>query len=224
MNRFDRTISLIGELAFNKLSNSNILVAGCGGVGGYVIESLARAGLGTISIIDYDIIDITNINRQIIALESNIGKLKIDEFEKRLKDINPLINVIKYNIKIDDDTINKIDFTNCNYIIDAVDDVNAKILLIKKSKELNIKILSSMGTAKKTDPSKFKISDISKTEVCPLAKKVRLKLRELNIKDVKVLYSTENIKDINTLGTLSTIPSIAGLLISNEVIKDIING
>lgn len=222
MGKYDRTISLIGESKFNKLQNQKILIAGLGGVGGYTLEALSRSGINNFIIIDFDVVDETNINRQLIADETTIGKYKVDCFVDRINKIDSSIKVDSYKIKIDENTINAINFTNVSYIIDCIDDVNAKILLIKKAKELDIPIISSMGTAKKLDPYKFKIADISKTDTCPLAKAVRLKLRELNINHVKVLYSNEIPTPTLGLGSISTIPSIAGLLIANEVIKDII--
>jgi len=198
-----------------------------GGVGAFAIEALVRAGIGKITIVDFDVIEISNLNRQIHTNTENIGKLKAEEMGKRLKLINPEleINVINeiYNIETHDVIFNE----KWDYIVDAIDMVSSKLLIIDKANKFNIKIISSMGTANKIDPSKFLITDIKKTHTCPLARKMRKSVKELGIKKLKVLFSTEKpdnfIHDMNVKGTISFVPSVAGLLIASEVVKDIID-
>ena len=217
-----RCYPLLGEKAVEKYKKSHICIFGIGGVGGFVCEALARCGIGEFTIVDMDIVNETNINRQIIALNSTINKKKVDVMKTRLLDINPNIKVNSYDIKVDSDTINQFDFSEFDYVVDCVDDVKAKLLIISKAKENNKMIISSMGTGNKLDPSKFQIKDISKTEVCPLAKKVRLELRKKGIKGVKALFSTEEpIKSEDFVASVSFVPSIAGLLIAREVILDL---
>lgn len=218
-----RCYPLIGEVGINKLKSSHICVFGVGGVGGFVVEALVRCGIGEITIVDFDIINESNINRQIIALHSTIGLKKIDVLEKRIKDINPNCIVNKYDLFINNDNINSFDFKKFNYVIDCVDNVTAKLAIITRAKENNINIISSMGTGNKLDPKKFKITDISKTAVCPLAKVIRLELRKREIKGVKVLYSEEEpVKSPDFISSISFVPSSAGLLIAREVILDIV--
>lgn len=218
-----RCYPLIGEVGINKLKSSHICVFGVGGVGGFVVEALVRCGIGEITIVDFDIINESNINRQIIALRSTIGLKKIDVLEKRIKDINPNCIVNKYDLFINNDNINSFDFKKFNYVIDCVDNVTAKLAIITRAKENNINIISSMGTGNKLDPKKFKITDISKTAVCPLAKVIRLELRKREIKGVKVLYSEEEpVKSPDFISSISFVPSSAGLLIAREVILDIV--
>lgn len=218
-----RCYPLIGEVGINKLKSSHICVFGVGGVGGFVVEALVRCGIGEITIVDFDIINESNINRQIIALHSTIGLKKIDVLEKRIKDINPNCIVNKYDLFINNDNINSFDFKKFNYVIDCVDNVTAKLAIITRAKENNIDIISSMGTGNKLDPKKFKITDISKTAVCPLAKVIRLELRKREIKGVKVLYSEEEpVKSPDFISSISFVPSSAGLLIAREVILDIV--
>ncbi len=221
MERYQRCIDLIGEDGLKKLNNSKIAVFGLGGVGSYVCEALIRAGIKNISIIDYDVVDITNINRQIIATNETIGKYKVDVMEERIKSINSDIEVVKYNIKFDENSYNDIIF-DFDYIVDAIDDLESKILLITLAKDYNIPIISSMGTANKLDPFSYEITDISKTYNCPLAKIIRKRLKDLNIKDVEVLFSKEEVKNKKSLSTISYMPSIAGLLISSRVIRNIL--
>lgn len=225
--RYFRTISLIGQEKFNKIKNSHIIVFGIGGVGGYVVESLVRSGIGTITIVDFDKVDITNINRQIIATTDTVGRYKVDVMEERIKAIDPTTRVIKKVEKVDENSIEHFDFSQYDYIVDAIDDIKGKLLIIEKSKLLNKNIISSMGAGKKLNPSLLQVADISKTSVCPLAKVMRKAIREKNIKDVKVVYSKEEpIKgsDRGVLGSISFVPASAGLLISSEVIQDIIGG
>lgn len=220
---FSRSIPLIKESGIAKLKDSHACVFGVGGVGGFVVEALARAGVGQITIVDFDIVNESNINRQIIALHSTIGMKKIDVLEKRIKDINPDCTVNKYDLFINNENINEFDFNSYSYVIDCVDNVLAKLAIITKAKESYIPVISSMGTGNKLDPKKFQITDISKTTVCPLAKVIRLELRKREIKGVKVLFSTEEpIKSPDFISSISFVPSSAGLLIAREVILDLI--
>ena len=222
---FRRTIALIGDELFKLLQTKKVLVFGLGGVGGYVCEMLVRSGIKNIGICDFDVVSLSNKNRQIIALDSTIGFYKTDVMEKRLKDINSEVIINKYNFKIDENSINKIE-TDYDYYIDCIDDVKAKIMIILKAVNNNIKIISSMGTGNKLDPTKFKIDLIKNTKACPLAKVMRKKLKDLGITDVVVLYSEEEtiVKKISTIPSIAFCPSTAGILIARWVILDIIGG
>lgn len=228
-NEFSRTETLLGLDRMNKLKNSRVIIFGVGGVGGYVIEALTRSGFKQIDIVDFDSVSITNINRQIIALHSTVGKLKIDVMKERMLDINPNIVVNTYPVFLDGTNIESFNLSQYDYVVDAIDSVTSKLLLIEYCVKNNIKIISSMGTGNKLDPSLFKISDISKTSVCPLAKVIRYELRKRGINHLKVLFSTETpIKNFvegegNKLApsSISFVPSSAGLLIASEVIKDL---
>ena len=222
---FRRTIALIGDELFKLLQTKKVLVFGLGGVGGYVCEMLVRSGIKNIGICDFDVVSLSNKNRQIIALDSTIGFYKTDVMEKRLKDINSEVIINKYNFKIDENSINKIE-TDYDYYIDCIDDVKAKIMIILKAVNNNIKIISSMRIGNKLDPTKFKIDLIKNTKVCPLAKVMRKKLKDLGITDVVVLYSEEEtiVKKISTIPSIAFCPSTAGILIARWVILDIIGG
>lgn len=223
--KFNRTISLIGDIAFEKISKAKVAVFGIGGVGGYVVEALARAGIGAIDLIDNDTINETNINRQIVALNSTLGKFKVDVMSSRVKDINPDVKVETYKTFFDENSINQFDFSKYDYVIDAIDSVKSKLLLIETCKNNNIPVISSMGTGNKLDPTKFQIADISKTSVCPLARVVRIELKKRGIKNLKALFSTEPpFKNSDrTPSSISFVPPVAGLIIAGEVIKDIIS-
>ena len=229
MDIFQREKLLIGEEKFNYIKDKKIIVFGCGGVGSYVIEALARAGIENIDIVDKDIIDVTNINRQIIATLNTIGKNKVDVERERILSINPNAKVNTFKINFKKEKSNLINFNSYDYVVDAVDDIKAKIEIIVKAKEANTKIISSMGTGNKLDPFAFKICDISKTSVCPLAKIIRKELKKLDIRNVKVLYSTEEplpvkrVEEKIVQGSISFVPSVAGLMISSEVINDLLN-
>ena len=229
MNRFARTELLIGKSGLEKLNKSNVAIFGIGGVGSYVAEALARTGVGKIIIIDKDDIDITNINRQIHAMSSTVGKSKVEVMKSRMLDINPNIKVDAIKENFPNENINF--FSNdIDYIVDAIDSISAKIELILKANELNIPIISSMGMGNKINPTQIEVSDIYKTSICPLAKVVRRELRKKNIKKLKVVYSKEepiniNLKDgkIKTIGSISFVPSVAGLIMASEIVKDILN-
>lgn len=227
----ERTELLIGENSLDKLINSKVLVFGVGGVGGFVVEALARSGIGSISIVDFDTVDITNINRQIIALHSTVGMNKVDLIENRVKDINPSCNVIKYIEKLEEENIEIFNIKDYNYIVDAIDSVNSKLALAKYCYKNNINLISSMGTGHKLDPKRFQISDIKETNTCPLARVMRTKLKKLGVEKLKVLWSDEvptgsryidpENKKLSP-SSISFVPSVAGLIIAGEVIKDLI--
>lgn len=231
---FSRTISLIGEDSFLKLNNSHVAVFGVGGVGGYVCEALIRSGIGKLTIVDNDTVSPSNINRQIIATSDTIGKDKVDVAKERFLSINPDAEIITKKEFFMPDTAHKFDFSEYDYVVDAIDTVTGKIEIIIKAKESNVPVISSMGTGNKLDPTLFEIDDIYKTSVCPLAKVMRYELKKRNVDSLKVLYSKE--KPISasdceesvpgrrhTPSSISFVPSVAGLIIAGEVIKDIIN-
>ena len=224
MEQFERFKTLIGENSLEKLIKSKVIIFGVGGVGGYVVEALARSGISEIHIVDNDTINLTNLNRQIIALHSTIGKYKVDVMKDRILDINPKAKVETFNLFFDETTKKQFNFSQYDYIIDAIDSVKSKLLLIECAKENNIPIISSMGTGNKLDPTKFQIADISKTSVCPLARVIRAELKKRKIKNVKVLFSTEEpIKTgQRTPASSSFVPPVAGMIIAGEVIKDLI--
>ncbi|MDP0489136.1 MAG: tRNA threonylcarbamoyladenosine dehydratase [Fusobacterium sp. JB021] len=229
--RFQREKLLIGEENFKKLEESHIIVFGVGGVGGFVVEALVRAGVGKITVVDFDTIDITNINRQIIANEKTIGKDKVKIIEERMKEINPKLMIRGIKEKYSSETRNIFFDEEYDYIVDAIDIVTAKLDLIEMANEKNISIISSMGTGNKINPMMLEITDINKTSVCPLARVMRKELKERRIKKLKVVYSKEvPIKPLNldgnrekssNVGSISFVPSVAGLIIGSEVVKDI---
>ena len=231
-----------------KLKNSRVAVFGVGGVGGYSVEALARSGVGAIDIIDDDKVCLTNINRQIIADTKSIGKYKVDVAKERILSINPKCKVTTYRCFYLPENSSEFDFSNYDYVIDAVDTVTAKINLVMQANESNVKIISSMGAGNKLDPTAFMVSDIYKTSVCPLAKVMRRELKKRNIKKLKVVYSKEEAlvpeKDESIScsshcvcppgterkctdrraipGSVAFVPSVVGLIIAGEVIKDLI--
>lgn len=244
--RFIRTAMLIGEDSVEKLNNCNVLVFGVGGVGGYVVEALARAGVGSFTVVDNDVVALSNINRQIIATSETVGRDKTEVIKERILSINPEAKVDARKCFFMPENADEFDFSAYDYVIDAVDTVTAKIKIVEKAVQANVNVISSMGTGNKTEPSLFKISDISKTSVCPLAKVMRRELRNRGIKHLKVLYSTEkahmplfqpevdlsenddcSVKNEKkrrkqTPASISFCPSVAGLLIASEVVKDML--
>ena len=235
MERFKRTVALIGKDGFSKLNSKKVIVFGLGGVGSYIAEALVRSGVRKIAVVDSDVVSESNINRQLIALDSTIGKLKTEVFYERAKDIYPDVLVKRYPIFYNEETANEIDLSLYDYIIDAVDTVTAKLMIIQKAVALNKPIISCMGTGNKLDPTAFKVADISKTKYCPLARVMRRELSKRSINSgVKVLYSEEQSlspiaddesdKKGNGLApaSISFVPSVAGLIIAGEVIKDLI--
>ncbi len=227
--QFERTSNLIGVEAVETLKNAKVLVFGLGGVGGHVCEALARSGVGHLGIVDKDVVDITNINRQIIATHHTVGRLKTEVMKERLLAINPNIIIDEYPMFFLPENQKDIDFTNYDYIVDAVDTVTAKLAIIQCSKGTNVPVISSMGTGNKLDATGFEVADISKTSVCPLAKVMRKELKSRGISGVKVLYSKEEplknpeAEDPRTPASIAFVPSVAGLIIAGEVIKDLIS-
>lgn len=225
-NQFSRTELLIGKDGVEKLQKSKVAVFGIGGVGSYVVEGLARAGVGHIIIVDFDKYDITNINRQLGATHSTIGKYKVDVMKERILDINPnaIVEAYKPN-EIEGGETALID-SSLTYVVDAIDTMANKISLIEKCKNENVKIITATGSGNKLDATKFEVTDIYKTEVCPVCKILRKELKKRNIKDLKVVYSKEIPKKPengeSTLASISFVPAVAGLIIAGEVIKDII--
>lgn len=222
--RFIRTKLLIGSEKLDILRTKHVAVFGVGGVGGYVCEALARCGIGRFTIVDRDTVNESNINRQIIALTSTVGRSKVDVMKERMCDINPDVYIEACEVFYLPQNASEFDFTKYDYVVDAVDTVTAKLQIITAAKEANVPVISSMGAGNKLDPSLFRIADISKTSVCPLAKVMRRELKNRGLKDVKCVYSTEEaIKpEGNEIGSIAFVPSVAGLLIASEVIKDLI--
>ena len=227
ISQFSRTELLIGKEAVERLKKAKVAVFGIGGVGSYAVEALARAGIGHLIIIDYDKYDITNINRQLGATHSTIGKYKVDVIKERILDINPsaIVEAYKPN-EIKGGEINIIDST-FTYVIDAIDTMATKLELIEKCKKENVKIITVTGAGNKLDATKFEVEDIYKTSICPVCKILRKELKQRNIKNLKVVYSKEvPIKSNNgekTLGSISFVPSVVGLIAAGEAIKDIAN-
>ena len=227
MMRFARLTALIGKEASINLSHKTVLVAGIGGVGSFALEGLVRSGIGTLIIIDNDVVDITNINRQLIALDSTIGMKKIDVAQKRLQDINPLVKVITKAIFIDATTIDSVFDRSIDFVVDAVDNMMAKLLLLQKASELKIPIISAMGFGNKMHPELIKITTLNKTSVCPLAKTMRQKVKAMELPDdTPVVFSTElpilPIDPLVKIGSSSTVPSTAGLMMASYVINSFI--
>ena len=221
---FERVISLIGKEKFKKLESIKVLIVGCGGVGGYALETLVRSGITNIDIIDFDVIDITNLNRQIITNKENIGIKKVLAAKNRVLSINPNLNINTYEIFLDKDNIDDILKNNYDYIIDACDNVDTKIELIKRSVNNNYKLISSMGTAKKMDPTKLSITTLDKTNYDKLAKVIRKKVKDLKInKKTNVVSSTEEVIKFDKLGSFMMVPATAGILCAKYVIDDVIN-
>lgn len=227
MSMTERTALLIGEEGVARLAETKVLVFGVGGVGGFVCEALARAGIGQIDIVDNDTVSESNLNRQIIATRDTIGQAKTELMKKRITAINPSCGVGAFQcfyLPGEEAVTNQFHFDRYDYVVDAIDTVAAKIDIIVKCREAGTAVISSMGTGNKLDPGRFEIADISKTSVCPLAKVVRRELRQRNVKGVKVLFSKEEpIKTgSRTPGSISFVPSVAGLLIAGEVVRDIL--
>ncbi len=248
LNQFSRTELLFGNKAMEQLRKSRVAVFGIGGVGGYAVEALARSGIGTLDLIDDDKICLTNLNRQINALRSTVGKYKADVAKERIKDICPDIKVNAHKCFFMPDTADNFDFTEYDYVIDAIDTVTGKLEIIKRAKAAGIPVISAMGAGNKLDPTAFRVADIYETKVCPLARVMRYELRKAGIKDVKVVYSEEKpIRPIDDMeiscrnhcicppetarkctvrrdipGSNAFVPSVAGLIIAGEVVKDLI--
>ena len=228
---FSRTAVLLGEEGLEKLKKARVAVFGVGGVGGYVVEALARSGVGALDLIDMDRVSESNINRQIIALHSTVGMLKTEVAGARVKDINPNICVRTHNVFYLPETASQFDFSSYDYVVDAIDTVSGKISLIERANEANVPVISSMGAGNKLDPTQFEVADISKTSVCPLARVMRRELKKRGIEHLKVVYSKEEslpspIRDEESgkqiPGSVAFVPSVVGLIIAGEVIKDLI--
>ena len=247
LNQFSRTELLLGKEAMERLENSRVAVFGVGGVGGYVCEALVRSGVGAFDLIDDDRVCLTNLNRQIIATRKTVGKYKVDVMKERILEINPKADVRIHKTFFLPENADEFPFEEYDYVVDAVDTVTAKLELVMKAKEKNIPIISSMGAGNKLDASAFKVADIYKTKVCPLAKVMRRELKKRGIKKLKVVYSEEQpirpIEDMsiscrtncicppgakhkcterrNIPGSTAFVPSVVGLIIAGEVIKDL---
>ena len=221
--QLSRTRLLIGEDGIDKLHKSRVAVFGIGGVGGYVCEALVRSGVSSFDLIDKDVVSVSNINRQIIALHSTVGRPKVEVMKERMLDINPSVNVNTYECFFLPENADDFPFEEYDYVIDAVDTVTAKIELIMRCKELGIPVISSMGAGNKLDARAFEVSDIYKTSVCPLAKVMRRELKKRGVKELKVVYSKENpVTNSRPPGSVAFVPSTAGLIIAGEVVRDLI--
>ena len=233
MEELSRTALLLGNEQIEKLNKKKVIVFGIGGVGGHACEALARTGIGQIDIVDSDVVSLSNINRQVIALHSTVGRKKVDVMKERIYDINSQIVVNTYDKFVTPENLSEFDLCKYDYIIDAIDTVSSKIALAEICSNANINIISSMGAGNKLNPCLFKVADIYKTSVCPLTKAVRTALKKRGVKKLKVVYSEE--KPITPLfaenpsgvkqspGSTSFVPSVAGLIIASEVIKDLCN-
>lgn len=240
---FSRTQLIFGKEAMDILANSRVAVFGVGGVGGFTVEALARSGVGAIDLIDDDKVCVTNINRQIIALGSTVGMYKVDAAEKRIHDINPQCRVTCHKMFYMPETADKLDFSQYDYVVDAIDTVTGKIEIIMQAQKAGVPVISSMGAGNKVDPTAFEVADIYKTSVCPLARVMRYQLKRRGVKKLKVVYSKEQpivpqgkaVDDgsgntdmrtgaarRSTPGSNAFVPSVAGLIIGGEVIKDLI--
>lgn len=233
LEQFARTELLLGEENMQKLNSARVAVFGIGGVGGYVVEALARSGVGTLDLIDNDTVALSNLNRQIIATKDTIGRYKTEVMRDRILSINPEAKVNVYNCFYLPETAADFDFSKYSYVIDAVDTVTAKIDIIMQAQAADVPVMSSMGAGNKLDATKLTVTDIYKTTMCPLAKVMRRELKKRGVKKLKVVYSTEkaikltemceeNTGRRSTPGSIAYVPSVAGLLIAGEVIKDII--
>lgn len=225
-----RTALLLGECGVKKLSDSHVAVFGVGGVGGYICEALARAGVGAIDIFDRDVVSISNINRQIIATHSTVGKSKVDVMKDRIHDINPKCRVSANHVFFLPENADDFDLSIYDYIADAVDTVSAKIEIVKRANAFDVPVISAMGAGNKLDPCAFEVSDIYKTSVCPLARVMRRELKVAGVKSLKVVYSKEEPHKSDVIdsesgkpvpGSVSFVPSVMGLIMAGEIIKDI---
>lgn len=230
---FSRTVSLVGQDALKKLNSSSVAVFGVGGVGGYVLEALVRAGVGKICVVDGDKISLTNLNRQILATHSTVGKSKVEVARERALDINPQLEITAREIYFTPQTESEFDFSTFDYVVDAIDMVTGKIALAEKCKKAGVPLISSMGTGNKLNATAFEVADIYSTSVCPLARVMRTELKKRGIEKLKVVYSKEQpitpaIEDgeekdkRRAPSSISFVPSVAGLIIAGEVIKDLI--
>lgn len=236
MSQYSRTELLLGSEAMNKLKNSRVAVFGLGGVGGYVVEALARSGIGALDLIDHDTIGETNLNRQLLATHSTLGMSKAQAAATRVRDIDPNIRVTVHETFYLPDTANQFNFRDYDYVVDAIDTVTGKLMLIRQAKDAGTPIISSMGTGNKLDPTAFRVADISETSVCPLARIMRKECKKRGIGKLKVVYSTEDpipsrVDETQEAipegrralpGSIAFVPSVAGLILAGEVIKDLV--
>ena len=232
ITQFNREEILIGSKALEVLKNSRVAIFGVGGVGGYAVEALVRAGVGALDFVDNDVVSLTNLNRQIIALYSTLGKAKVEVMKERAININPEVKIITHNCFYLPENAGQFDFKKYDYVVDAVDTVSAKIALVEQANKAGTPIISAMGAGNKLNPAEFEITDISKTTVCPLAKIMRKELKKRGINHLKVVYSKElPLKPLatdeqsnkrQTAGSISFVPPVAGLLMASEVIKDLL--
>lgn len=227
---FSRTAILLGKENLEKLKHARVAVFGVGGVGGYVVEALARSGVGALDLIDKDIVSESNINRQIIALHSTVGRYKTEVAAERARDINPDICVRVYNTFYLPETAELFDFSQYDYVVDAIDTVSGKLAIVEQAKKANVPVIAAMGAGNKLDPTRFEVTDISKTSVCPLARVMRRELKKRGIEHLKVVYSKEEpmpspIVDEESgksvPGSVAFVPSVVGLILAGEVIKDL---
>ncbi len=230
-NEFIRTGLLIGDEGLQKLKESKVAIFGVGGVGGYVAEALARCGVGALDLIDDDVVSLSNINRQIIALHSTVGKAKVEVMAERIRDINPAAVVNAHKCFYTPENSEEFDFKNYDYVVDAIDTVTGKIELVVKAQSAGTPIICSMGAGNKLNPTEFEVADIYDTSVCPLARVMRYELKKRGVKKLKVVYSKEkpitqpeNQGKRGVPGSVSFVPSVAGLVIASEVIKDLVGG
>ena len=232
---FQRTELLLGAAAMEKLKNAKVAVFGVGGVGGYVVEALARSGVGEFHLIDNDVVSESNLNRQIVALRSTVGQYKTEAAAARIADINPDCKVVEYRLFFTPETASEVDFSAFDYVVDAIDTVSGKIEIIRLAKLANIPVISSMGAGNKLNATGFEVADISKTSVCPLARTMRRELKTRGIENVKVVYSKEEpikaelpVGEVlpagkkSVPGSVAFVPSVVGLIVAGEVIKDLI--
>ena len=221
---YERTELMLGNDAVKRLKDAKICVVGVGGVGGFAAEALARAGVGMLTLVDNDVVSVSNINRQIIALHSTVGTYKTEAMKARIADINPECAVTCHSMFYDESTKDVLNLIEYNYVLDCIDSVSSKVLLISEAKASGCNIISAMGAGNKLDPTRFRVSDISKTTTDPLARAIRGRLKKLGINHLKVVFSDElpiNPSGERTPGSISFVPSVMGLIMAGEVIKDL---
>lgn len=227
MEEFARTERLLGETAMKRLSECRVAVFGIGGVGGHTAEALVRSGIGALDIIDDDTVALSNINRQIIALHSTVGMAKTDAAEQRFLDVNPRLRLVKHQLRLSEETIGRFGLADYDYVVDAIDDVRAKVLLAVGCREAGTPLISSMGTGNKLDPTRFRVSDIYETSVCPLARVMRRELKRAGVERLKVVWSDELPAAPSVEGervvpaSCAFVPSVAGLIMAGEVVREI---
>lgn len=238
LHAFSRTQMIFGEEAMQRLYGARVAVFGVGGVGGHVVEALARSGVGTIDLIDDDTVNLTNLNRQIIALRSTLGQYKVDAAKARILDVNPDCKVTTHRMFFTPETADAIDFTQYDYVVDAIDTVSGKLEIIVRCKNAGVPVISCMGAGNKLDPTAFEVTDITKTSVCPLARVMRRELKKRGVEHLKVVYSRETaltplpdpdaVQDAGARRSVPAsnafVPAVAGLIAAGEVIKDIVKG